>query len=213
MTIENAFDTIPQGAIEPPTESDESVSESEISNMINEMEIAVKEEYGQRIAKAMKNIDEVEKDALNRHQNYRYASADSVFRAVRQAFAEAGLAISIQERNPKIVTKDSGKGAKQYFETNYAISVDNGISYEDVFMFVPYLGPQSIQAARTFALKYYLRAKFLIPTGETDSDQEPAFQPIENSVIEIQEQDAAKKTSDALDSINQIISANNTGEE
>ena len=159
---------------------------------------------GEAVAKAMGEIKEVEKDSYNKFQKYDYASADSVFRACREAISKAGICITMKQIACKY--EKIGDGDKIYINTVFAMSCENGYNEEQIHMLVPFLGPQSVQAARTYALKYYLRTKFLLPTGERDADDNPAFQdgfdPIEPA-----DDKQKQETMSAVASANEIITA------
>ena len=152
------------------------------------------------IATAMANMPaEIAYDA--RHPNYKYASADAVFSMVREAFFSAGLTLWIDEIRFEVVEKSG----RMFIDACYGLAITTdtekpkvsspgfskaggdhrpGIDlwalYEKSSIFVPYLGPQSCQAARTYAVKYWLRTKALLATGEGDMD-DPAQNPPDQS--------------------------------
>ena len=130
------------------------------------------------VAEAMfKMSGTVEKDALNAFHKYKYASADSVYAAVREDIAQQGLAPWQDELSLETFTTENDKGKKVLWaQVMYEMALTpNGEKPpgpgERVTIFADVTGPQSMGAIRTYALKYWLRGKLLISTGEGDLDE------------------------------------------
>ena len=130
----------------------------------------------ERIARVMGTIKSVERDAHNKWDDYRYASADAVYDALRPLLAEAGLRVdnsignieSISHRGTDFlilpVTLWLTDGVDDTSASNWPVPLQTagkkGVR----------LTPQMIGAAVTYAEKYYLRAVFCLATGEPDAD-------------------------------------------
>ena len=127
------------------------------------------------ICNARDSMQDVTKD--QRHpMGYTYASADSIYDAVRFALKDNDVDIQIDEescsfesatRNGKEVTVCTVTLA---FRMTTGLIPRERVQPERCTIRFDYRGPQSMQAARTFAQKYWLRGKFLISTGEPDLD-------------------------------------------
>lgn len=136
-----------------------------------------------RIAKAMLTLDGkldggyLKKDGKNTHANYQYSTADNVYDATREALAKEGLSIYQSEVSMSFETVRTRSGET----TLILIAYDIGIQTEDgkppetlerCTGSATFNGPQSLAACRTYAMKYYLRGKLLIPTGDPETDAE-----------------------------------------
>ena len=150
--------------------------------------------FAARVARACASIDAVTKDQRNTYQNYNYASADSVYAAVRMCLAAESIILTVDEDHSSLEELErKDKTILIYCSTfSFRLCTPEGVGHiERVRMIVPWTGPQSMQAARTYATKYWLRSKFLIPTGEPDLDALPNvdIDPISTAVSIILEDD------------------------
>jgi len=133
-----------------------------------------------KIAAAAAKIKGVKKDQYNKHFSYYYASADSIFEECRQAIAEAGLSVWMDEehfqhdRETNLMTITYRIGL---IDTH--IPEDPSKLERQTFLH-PYQNAQSRAQVATYVLKLYLRSKFILPTGdlseEIDAGGEPAGQ-------------------------------------
>lgn len=133
-----------------------------------------------KIAAAAAKIKGVKKDQYNKHFSYYYASADSIFEECRQAIAEAGLSVWMDEesfehdRETNLMTITYRIGL---IDTH--IPEDPSKLERQTFLH-PYQNAQSRAQVATYVLKMYLRSKFILPTGdlseEIDAGGEPAGQ-------------------------------------
>ena len=118
----------------------------------------------------------VAKDAHNSHGNYDYASADAIYRHCRGAILGAGLMVFQDEIDgPEFIERANSAGRKStWARVTYMIGCTSklGISEggERVTVLVQITGSQSLGAARTYALKYWLRGKLLLATGDQSED-------------------------------------------
>lgn len=128
----------------------------------------------------------VRKDCKNHHANYDYASADAVFAAVAKRLAKQGLATWCSEEEMEVIEgKDKKGNSTKWIRTTYRIALTpNGepprsiADAERCTVMAQLLGPQTFQAVRTYALKYFIRGKCLLATGEIDDvDAQPADAP------------------------------------
>ena len=123
-------------------------------------------------------MERSEKDALNAFHKYKYASADSVYAAVREDIAQQGLAPWQDELSLETFTateNDKGKGSPLGGgDVRDGVDPERGEADRDPASASRSSrtspDPQSMGAIRTYALKYWLRGKLLISTGEGDLD-------------------------------------------
>lgn len=143
------------------------------------------------IAQAMAEIrGQIDFDSRNNFAGYNYASGDAIYAACREAIANAGLTLWQDE----IDFKFTEIGGKTVCQVVYGFAMSMGIvkppmtndggkpssrgaglgkgtdNWERVTVVDSWKGVQTGQALRTYALKYWLRGKFLLATGEPDTD-------------------------------------------
>ena len=143
----------------------------------------------------------VKKDAYNSFAKYHYATADSMYNNCRKHIAAAGLNVWQNEIEITLLPKEEisstnaeGKVTRWLwgvfemgFQDRWFLPPPPDVR-ERVTLMVPLTGPQTFQAIRTFAMKYWLRSKCLLATGEFDDiDAGP-------SVIPDEKEDAPTET-------------------
>ena len=112
---------------------------------------------------------------------YKYASVDSVYTAIRRHLADAGLTVFQDEIESEIIQVQSRNGAVANIKATYRMGFQTDPTkapdvLETFSLTVPLNGPQSFGAIRSYALKYWLRAKLLLATGDADDEVEDARQ-------------------------------------
>ena len=130
-----------------------------------------------RIAAVMRAVRPLAYDAYNTHAEYDYASADKFYDALRLPLAEAELAVRCDEVDCRLFTVPNRDGrAVLHARFVYELGFVGYPGAERRSIVMQLLGPQSFQAAETYARKYWLCGKFLVATGETDDvDAEPRY--------------------------------------
>ena len=131
----------------------------------------------------------VAKDLRNDHAGYEYASADAIYKHVRDPLLATGL-LPYQTELSKIWHE---RGSAWWLEVEYGLALTTGgvppahDGLERVTVLVRVMGSQSLGAARTYALKYWLRGKLLLATGDQaeDLDAAPAEPPGKRPVKEM----------------------------
>lgn len=125
-----------------------------------------------RVCRAMDQVKAVEKrdEAPKAVGGYAYASADDVYDSVRKILAKNRLAPQQDELECQI-ERVEGKDGKMvaYLRLRYSIGFIGERPVNRSIM-LQYNGPQSFQAAATYVLKYWLRGRLLLSTGEGDLD-------------------------------------------
>ncbi len=126
-------------------------------------------EISRRVSAAMADLARVPRNGRNDFAKYNYATADDVFDAVRPVLARHNLEVRMTEAESEVITYGEGKEQKRAIRLKYEIGFA-GTQPETRTMFVMLRDAQSLQAAATYTLKYWLRTKLLLSTGETDDE-------------------------------------------
>lgn len=127
----------------------------------------------------------VKKSQKNQFGGYMYASADDIYAALSLKMAEAGLvSFCLEEGEPevKMVSRETvdKKGekvtaTKQWLKVTYTFIL---ATEQDTWtdprakrsLYIEITGPQTFQAAQSYAEKSWLRSMFKIATGDMDLD-------------------------------------------
>ena len=131
------------------------------------------------LCKVMGAAKQLGYDSANTHASYKYVSADKFFAIFGPACAEAGLTVIMDEDSVDIIGVAGKDGrAVSWLKTRYKFTFahSSGCVYGPVFRTVMVIanGPQAFGSAQTFLLKQFLRATFLVPTGDRDEvDEQP----------------------------------------
>ena len=153
------------------------------------------EQTANPVATAMAMMPDIaEKDQRNDYMKYDYASADSLYTTVKQSLANAGLTLwrdELERTVDRVEVNQVVKGkpvtvTKVWITITYVFAIlkdgtdmpVDGVRYEKFTVMDEYKGVQTCGALAAYATKYYLRNKFLIATGEVDTelDAEPETQ-------------------------------------
>lgn len=126
-------------------------------------------EIAAAICTVMKKVRRLEKDDKNKFDNYNFTSVDRFFEFVNPLMAEAGLMVHYDETGQEYYTN---KKESLWMRSRFAIYLchESGAMAGPFnrTVAVPMTGAQSYGSAQSYALKQFLRATFLIPTGEKD---------------------------------------------
>ena len=115
-------------------------------------------------------------DKYNPHRKNKYASADAVYSAIRNKLAEHGLHVFQDEVSFEIMKVDGLKGS--WIKATYAFAIVSGIGpvpeeiKERCTMVRRLNDSQDLGSLRTYAIKYYLRNKLMLGTGDPDGDED-----------------------------------------
>ena len=129
----------------------------------------------ERLARVMAEAPVIHQDQefKSNKVNYKYASAESVCKSMRPLLARHGLTINLDTYyyvDQMTVLNPDGREIIVY---NRMMKVSIGLSDEPmthITMPVVHNTPQGFQSAITFAVKYFLKSKFLLETGELDME-------------------------------------------
>jgi hypothetical protein len=134
------------------------------------------------VSEVQKHIEVVAKAGDNKFANYKYASADAIYGQITNKLGAVGLVIApyllaqVELRRVEVTDKNGNLVIKQWCFCRFGFALmAKGKTYSppqfEEPVFAEYLGPQTLQAAKSYAQKSFLRGLFKIPTGEVDLDQ------------------------------------------
>lgn len=125
----------------------------------------------------------VSKSNRNQHGGYSFASTDDIYAALTKKMGEVGLLIMPLEVSTEIkridtVDKDGKPKIAQWLNVVYQfVLATQEATWSDPHsrrtLYIQVTGPQTFQAAASFAEKAYLRSLFKLPTGDMDLDSLP----------------------------------------
>lgn len=138
----------------------------------------------QAICQVMVTVDAVKKSQRNTHGGYNYASTDDIYAAITRKMGEVGLVcMSLEDKcEIKRVEKTDKKSgdvtvsqwAHLEFSFVLATTADTWSDHRARrTLYIQVTGPQTFQAAQSYAEKSYLRSMFKLPTGDMDLDSMP----------------------------------------
>ena len=129
-----------------------------------------------KMCKIMSEVPaEIKKDLHNSFADYWYASSDAVYKAMRPLLAKYDLGVDFNTeviRETIEISNKKGDIEKKVLQS-MKVSIRLGDDkFTHITMPIIQNSPQGFQSAITFAIKYFLRSKFLLVTGEKDADKD-----------------------------------------
>lgn len=130
------------------------------------------------ICMIMSTVEAVKKSQRNTHGGYNYASTDDIYAAVTRKMGEVGLVlISLEDKcEIKRVEKDGKVSQWAHLEFSFVLATAMD-TWSDPrakrTLYIQVTGPQTFQAAQSYAEKSYLRSLLKLPTGDMDLDSMP----------------------------------------
>jgi len=120
----------------------------------------------------MSEVKRLEKTETNDHAKYKFAPADQFRDFIREKFNKYNLVLSLNEMFASQVSEGMKAGTIKFTYQFVIIHTETGEATipEARSVFLPYVGSQTAGIASTFALKEWLKNKFLISTGEPDPE-------------------------------------------
>lgn len=129
----------------------------------------------QAICKVQSGLGAVKKSQKNVHGGYMFASTDDIYAEVCRRMAEAGLVVLPLEEEAEIVRVEKDGKTSQWAHIVFSfVLATSEATWTDKrsrrTLYIQVTGPQTFQAAQSYAEKAYLRSLFKIPTGDMDLD-------------------------------------------
>lgn len=165
-------------------------------------------------------LEAVKKTQRNQHGGYNFASTDDIYAAIARKMGEVGLtlfALEIDAEIKRFENKD-GKTVQWLHAVYQFVLATEPDTWTDPrarrTVYVQITGPQTFQAAQSYAEKSYFRSMFSIPTGDMDLDAMPQAE-TEEGQLALTGQGGKRKSSsaakkDGTDKVfNEIIQAIN----
>ena len=133
------------------------------------------------ICTIMAQMEAVKKTQKNHHGGYMFASTDDFYAALARKMGEVGLmCLSLEDHEPEIqrveTTDKEGKAKTSQwakFSFSFVLATEEA-TWSDPrsrrTMFIQITGPQTFQAAQSYAEKSYYKSLFKIPSGDMDLD-------------------------------------------
>lgn len=141
------------------------------------------------ICRVKATVEAVKKTQRNQHGGYQFASTDDIYAAVARKMGEVGLLCLPLEVDFAIERRevDDPKGGKKtaaWMSVVYQFvlaTADASWTHKNArrSLLIQYTGPQSHQAAASYAEKAWLRGLFKLPTGDMDLDGMPQADTVE----------------------------------
>ncbi len=124
------------------------------------------------VATAMAEVVRLKKADNNAFAKYRYTSVDDFKDALRPILASAGLSVSMNEVGCDMMEAKGEKApvAKFSFAITLRHSSGENAEPERVTVMLPFVGAQTTGQARSYALKEWLKSRFLASSGDTAED-------------------------------------------
>lgn len=133
----------------------------------------------QAICQVQATMDAVKKSNRNQHGGYNYASTDDIYASLTRKMGEVGLlCLTMEDRETEIVRVEKEGKTVQWgkFLFSFVLATKDA-TWTDPrnrrSLYIQITGPQTFQAANSYAEKSYLKSLFKIPTGDMDIDGMP----------------------------------------
>lgn len=138
----------------------------------------------QAICQIKTSLEAVRKSQKNTHGGYMFASADDIYAALTKKMGEVGLICLGLEDNCEIVRVEKEGKTSQWARLTFSfVFATKEATWCDArarrTLFIQVTGPQTFQAAQSYAEKAYLRSTFKMPTGDMDLDSMPQADTVE----------------------------------
>lgn len=132
----------------------------------------------QAICQIMVTVEAVKKSQRNAHGGYMFASTDDIYAAVTRKMGEVGLVcMSLEDRcEIKRIEKDGKTSQWAHMEFSFVLATTEATWCDPRgrrTLYIQVTGPQTFQAAQSYAEKSFLRSVFKLPTGDMDLDAMP----------------------------------------
>lgn len=135
------------------------------------------------VCRIMETVEAIKKSQRNAHGGYNFASTDDIYASLTRKMGEVKLiCLSLEDQcDIKRIEKKDKSGndvVVQWAHVIYRfVLATPDATWTDPnarrSLFIQVTGPQTFQAAQSFAEKSYLRSLFKLPTGDMDLDAMP----------------------------------------
>lgn len=147
------------------------------------------------------SLEAVKKTQRNQHGQYMFASTDDIYAALARKMGEVGLTLLALEDTAEVVRIEKDGKTAQWLRCvfQFVIATETD-TWSDPrarrTLYIQITGPQTFQAAQSYAEKAYLRSLFKLPTGDMDLDAMPQAE-TEEGQLALAGQGGKRKSSSA----------------
>lgn len=131
-------------------------------------------ELTKAVASVMQDVKRIAKDDRNQHGGYNYTSIDDIKDGLRPLLAKHGLEVRTNEVEYALETLKTKTGESVSARITFELKLRHVSGAEDeperTTVTLPHTGAQTTGAAKSYAIKEWLKGRFLVSTGETDAD-------------------------------------------
>lgn len=127
------------------------------------------------IVAVMGDVKRLKKDDRNKHGGYDFTSVDDFKDAIRPIMAQHGLFIHVSQSAFQMIEYLDGKGAKKsvaQYDLEITLKHNEGEAEPPECMTValPFTGAQTSGAARSYAVKEWMKSRFLVSSGDEQDE-------------------------------------------
>jgi hypothetical protein len=149
------------------------------------------------------SMDAVKKSQRNPHGGFMFASTDDIYAALTRKMGDVGLVCLVLEDSETEIVRVEKEGKTQQwgrFTFSFVLATKEA-TWTDPrnrrTLFIQITGPQTFQAANSYAEKSFLRSLFKIPAGEMDLDAMPQGDTEDEQIANAASNGKAKRKSSA----------------
>ena len=133
-------------------------------------------EIAKAVLAVMAKVKQLGSDERNSHGGYDYVSVDKFMSSIRPLMVEAEILLTVHEDAVEVKSYTTKKGDEgSYLFLRFACEVvhSSGACWGPIYrsLALPATGPQAYGSAESYVLKRFMRALFLVPTGDKDADE------------------------------------------
>lgn len=135
----------------------------------------LRSEIHSAVAKVMGDVSRLEKAGLNAFDKYHFTSIDDFKDHIRPLLAKNGLHISISETGLDVLELENSQGKKKVnCKIGFHITIhhNNGQSLppDNSTVILPYTGAQTAGIAKSYAIKEWIKGRFLASSGDISEE-------------------------------------------
>lgn len=148
----------------------------------------------QKLQQVQRKVGQLEKDQLNKFQNYKYVAEYDILRTLKPLLNDQNLVLTFDDNSNQVIYAEEGttdKGKKEWIVKYLKrMTLTNANNPTEQLTYELWATGQNADIAKakgsaeTYAIKYFLMKFFLIPTSDNldpDKDSETTEKPVEKS--------------------------------
>lgn len=143
-------------------------------NAIDKIEPEIKTIHSAMV-EVMAQIKRLKKDDQNKHGNYDFTSVDDFKDFVRPLMAKAGLIPHVNQTAFAMIEYLDSKGSQKsvaQFDFQICVEHESGIRTlpEGITVALPFTGAQTSGAARSYAIKEWMKSRYMASSGDAQDE-------------------------------------------